>query len=407
MKSSAARSSLGFKVIVPMFAIAGLSMGNQKCEETPVAARNLKMNVEIGTLKGRQVRMPSGEVVDFPYVANSLFYRQVINHDHFVLTNEPPTALGLAASKGVFKTHSTKASASAEAAPSGLVSAKDISVLDKYNLLRKTRAQAAEIMSGRLTTKEAVEGKSEALAVEVLPACLYEMPQATIGGEIISFEATYGVGVGIGYNNGGDLGANVGGHVDFSSSKLELGLRADDPLLQQVIAIGDGVSRQSNVKFGIDVLSSLLGLDFFYKTPITDVIRNGMNDGLNQIVTAIQNQKAPGKTWNDAWEARVLYDPELTNGDTHIAFNAGSRSAIQIGDEFTISNMHYKWEGAACYTRLKYSIPSRPTPIASIKVVSVGDNVAVGKVTYLIEETIKPGAQVKLSKLNQPEPAKK
>ncbi|CAN5436521.1 hypothetical protein BH10BDE1_BH10BDE1_05600 [soil metagenome] len=393
-------TSLGFRIVVPMFALAGLSMGNQSCQQPVETTRALKMNVELGSIKGRQVTMPTGEKIDFPYVANTLFYRQVINHDHFVIANAPPTSLALAASKGSFKTQMSKDSSSSDVAPDGMVSAKDVSVLDAYGLLKNTRNEGAELMAGTKTEKEVVQGKASETAVSALPACLYEMPQATLGGEVISFEATWGAGLGVGYNTGGDLSGGLGAKVNFSSSKLELGLRTDDPLTQQVVAIGDGVSTQSKVNFGVDFSAGLpIGLDFFYNTPITDVIRTGMTDGLDQIVKKYKTMLTTTNDWNDVWETRVIYDPEIVNGDTHVAIGAGYRAGVQVGDTFNLSNLHYAWEGAACYTRLKYKIPLTTTPIATGEVVSVGDNVAVLKITYLIEQRIQPGAQVKVLKL--------
>jgi hypothetical protein len=396
-------NSLGLRIVVPMFALAGLSMGNQSCEQPVEATRVLKMDVELGSLKGRVVKMPTGETIDFPYVANSLFYRQVINHDHFVIANPVPTSLALAAAKGSFKTQAQTDSSSSEMAPNGLVSSKDISVLDSYGLLKNTRVEGAQLMNGTKSEKEVIEGKATDTAVTSLPACLYEMPQAILGGEVISFEATWGAGLGVGYNTGGDLNGGIGAKVNFSSSKLELGLRTDDPLTRQVVAIGDGVSTQSKVNFGVDFSTGLpIGLDFFYNTPITDVIRSGMTDGLDQIVAKYKSLLSINKDWNEVWESRVIYDPEIVNGDTHVAISSGYRGGVQVGDTFSISNLHYAWEGAACYTRLKYKIPLTTTPIATGEVVSVGDNVAVLKITYLIEQRIQPGAQVKVLKLKAP-----
>lgn len=394
------RRTIGLKAVVPLIAIAGLSMGNQSCEQ-PSTARVLKMDVEIGSLKGRSVRLPNGEVVDFPYVANALFYRQVMSHNHFVIGNEVPTASLMATSGGKFKTQSLKASSSTAAAPNGMVSSKDIAVLDKYGFLNKTRANAAALMSGTKTFSEVAQGKADTTAVEELPACLYDAPQAILGGEVISFEATWGVGVGVGYGPGGDLSSSVGGKVDFKSSKLEIGLRTDDPLTRQTFAIGDGVSHKAEVNFAIDFLSSMIGLDFFFNTPITDVIRAAMNDGLDQITDAYM-KAANVKTWNEAWESRVIYDPEIVNSDTHIAIRGGYRAGMQVGDVFQITNLYYKWEGAPCSSRLKYRIGRTSTPIATAEVVNVGDNIVVAKVTYLKEDAIQPGAQVKMLKLNVP-----
>lgn len=395
--------TLGLKTLIPIFVIAGLSMGNEGCEEEQAKPRVLKMDIEIGALKGRVVRLPNGETVDFPYVANSLFYRQVINHDHFVIGNPVPTSLMLASQGGQFKTQGITDASSAEAAPSGLVSGRDVAVLEQYGLLRQTRLEGQSLIQGRVSQKDVVEGKSSATEVTKLPACLYDLPQALLGGEVISFQMTGGGGIGIGYGPGGDLPGSAAGRINFQSSKLELGLRTDDPLTQQAIAIGDGIARQTQVQFGLDFVPGVpIGVSFFYNTPITDVIRNAMDDGLNQIVDRYKNLLSTDKDWNQVWESRVIYDPEIVNNDTHIAFRGGYRAGIKIGDTFQVTNLHYAWEGAACYTRLKYKIPLTVAPIAEATVVSVGDNVSVAVVKYLVEQKIQPGAQVKVMKLVEP-----
>lgn len=395
--------TLGLKTLIPIFVIAGLSMGNEGCEEEQAKPRVLKMDIEIGALKGRVVRLPNGETVDFPYVANSLFYRQVINHDHFVIGNPVPTSLMLASQGGQFKTQGITDASSAEAAPSGLVSGRDVAVLEQYGLLRQTRLEGQSLIQGRVSQKDVVEGKSSATEVTKLPACLYDLPQALLGGEVISFQMTGGGGIGIGYGPGGDLPGSAAGRINFQSSKLELGLRTDDPLTQQAIAIGDGIARQTQVQFGLDFVPGVpIGVSFFYNTPITDVIRNAMDDGLNQIVDRYKNLLSTDKDWNQVWESRVIYDPEIVNNDTHIAFRGGYRAGIKIGDTFQVTNLHYAWEGAACYTRLKYKIPLTVSPIAEATVVSVGDNVSVAVVKYLMEQKIQPGAQVKVMKLVEP-----
>ncbi|MBK7891417.1 MAG: hypothetical protein IPJ84_11385 [Bdellovibrionales bacterium] len=199
-------------------AIGFMSMGNQSCENAAQKSRVLKMEIELASLKARSVRMPTGEVIDFPYVANSLFYRQVMDHDHFVITNPVPSPL--TSSSGFYKTQDPKLSKTAAAAEDGLVSSRDLSVLNRFGFLTQAGNSSAQ-----------AKGEASTQATSDLPACLYDLPQALLGGEVISFEATWGVGVGVGYGAGGDLGGGkVAGNVQFDQSKLEIGLRTDDPL---------------------------------------------------------------------------------------------------------------------------------------------------------------------------------
>lgn len=366
--------------------IGFLSMGNQSCQKDPTAARQLKMDVEISRLAARQVTMPTGEVVDFPYIANALFYQQVINHDYFVLINpipSPVTGYGAPASK-----------TSSALIKKSFTATADEDVLSQYGFFgnQSSAVQKADLQSFKLGD-----------ASEPLPTCLYDLPQAMLSGEVISFEANWGVGLGLGYNTNGSLAGNAGGSVQFQQAKLELGLRTDNPLSQQVIAIGDGVSHQSKVNFGLNFLAGLpIGLNFFYNTPITDVIRSAMNEALDKLVAKYESMFSTTNSWSDVWESRVIDDPVLVNGDTHIAIRSGYRAGVKVGDTFEIRNMYTKWEGAACYTRLKYQIPLTQQAIAEATVVAVGDNVSVALVKNLADDRVLPGAQVKIKSLWQP-----
>jgi hypothetical protein len=394
------------KISAILIAISSLSMGNKGCEESS-SERVLKMEVEIGALNARKITMPTGEVIDFPYVVNSLFYRQVMNNNHFVIANPVPSPNSLiAASSGSYsqnKSLEMKIEQGTASIGDGSISLRDENVLKSYGFMNSIRRKAA--IQAKATAGDATAITQAAKEESKLPVCLYDMPQAQLGGEVISFEATWGIGVGVGYgNNGIPIGGNVGGNVDFSQSKLELGLRTDDPLTLNTVAIADGIAHQSKVKFGIDFTAGLpIGLNFFFNTPLSDVIRKAMDRGLDAIVQRYKTLLSLNMDWNEVWESRVIYDPEIVDGDTHIAFRGGYRAGMMVGDKLTATNLHYTWEGAACYTRLKYKIPLTATPVAELEVVSVGDNIAVARVTkYMIEQKILPGAQIRVLQLKQP-----
>lgn len=392
-----------------MMMIAGLSMGNQSCEQANTQSRVLKMEVEIGTLNARPVQLPTGETVDFPYVVNSLFYRQVMNNDHFVISNAVPTPLSVASSSGSAGTLSAKAVSESSLSSEGdLISNEDEKVLERFGFMNKLREQA-RAAGTQSQSQDGLASKTSDPYAE-LPACLYDLPQARLGGEVISFEATWGAGIGVGYGQGGSsLPGNAAGRVNFSSSKLEIGLRTDDPLSRNTIAIADGVANQSKVAFGVDFNAGLpIGLDFFFNTPLSDVIRKSMDRGLDKIVEAYLAIPDMENSWDNVWESRVVYDPVIVDYDTHIAFRGGYRAGVQVGDKFEIKNLHYLWEGTPCASRLKYRIPLTTDPIAEVEVVQNGDNVSVARVTKALTEDarILPGAQVKILALKQPQKAK-
>jgi hypothetical protein len=377
-------------------------MGNQSCNK-PVE-RVLKMDVEIGTVTAKPVRLPTGEIIDFPYVVNSLFYREVMNNDHFVISNAVPSPQSTVTTM-VLKAGSVynKAEAAQAKAYLDTISVKDTRTLAAYGFMEGLQRQAAAILQ-----PQGGASQKAADSAATLPACLYDLPQARMGGSVISFELQGGGGISIGYNTGGSIISSVGGSVDFTTSKLELGLKTDDPLTANTIVIADGVSNQSSVKFGVNFgAAAPFGINFFMTTPLADVIRAAMDKGLVAIVDQYKTMLSPKKIWDEVWESRVLYDPVISDNDTHIAFRGGYRAGVQVGDTFTVTNLHYMWQSAPCTSQLKYKVPLTGTPIAEIEVVSVGDNVSVAVVKkYLIEQKIIPGAMVKILALKLP-PTKK
>ena len=363
-------------------------MGNESCQKAN--DRVLKMDVELGTIAAQSILMPSGEKIDFAYVANSLFYQSVMKNDHFVIMNEIPTSTSVSGSALA----SSKASFAQKvlASISGPALDENQKLIEEYGFGNQLRQKALGLASGSVS-------KVAANASDI-PECLFNMPQAKLAGEIVSFESNFGAGLSIGYGtNGSFTNAPVGGSVDFKSTRLQMGVRSVDPLNGEIIAAATGVSNQSDVKFGVNLASILLGLDFFYKTPIASVVSGAMDKSLTSIITSI-TKTSPTNSWGDAWESRVMYDPEVANGDTQILIRGGSRYGMLKGDQFTITNMRYKWKADPCVSRLDYRVPTSATPVANVTIIAVGPDVAVAKVDqYLIEDRILPGAQVKLLKM--------
>ncbi|MES2962655.1 MAG: hypothetical protein V4760_02115 [Bdellovibrionota bacterium] len=388
------------KTLVLAFAMAGLTMGNEGCEEAKT--RVLKLDVEVGRIAAQPIKLPSGETINFPYVANSLFYRSVMNSDHFVMMNPVPApapATLAAQSKLTAKVATGLASKG-----DGEISSHDEAVLSKYDFLKKLPATG--------TSSKGVNAKSvsQAATLAPLPICLYDLPQAQLKGEVVSFEATWGVGIGIGYGSNGspiDSG-KVAGSVQFKQSRLDIGLRSEDPLNHLLLAQAGGVSHESTVNLGIDFNAGLpIGLDLFFKTPLANVVMSAFDKALVTIIGDYKKMRSDNNSWDDVWESRVMYDPDIVDNDTYIAFRGGYRYGMKKKDTFNVTNMYYKWEKDPCTSALKYKITRTPTPVAEVEVVDVGDNVAVAKVTkYLIEQRIEPGAQVTVAKLYQPEQPK-
>ncbi len=367
---------------------ATLSMGAESCQKA--SERVLKMDIELGNINAQSILMPSGERIDFQWVANALFYQSVMTNDHFVIMNEIPTP------QTVTKTslaNNNKASLFSKVISTVWASAQNENeqLMEQYGFGAQLRTKQRAISQGY---SKPGDDPSE------IPECLYNMPQAQLAGEVVSFESNFGAGLSIGYGtNGAFQNAPVGGSVEFKSTRLQMGMRAVDPLNGTITAAAQGVKNQSDIKFGVNLASILLGLDFFYKTPIASVVSGAMDSSLKTIVGSI-SKTSQTNSWADAWESRVMYDPEVVNGDTQILIRGGSRYGMLVGDQFTVTNMRYKWKGEACASKLEYRVPTTATPVANVTIVAVGPDVAVAKIDrYMIEDRILPGAQVKLLKM--------
>lgn len=360
--------------IAALVAVGGLNMGNQGC--TPQAAgtpgRILKMDTTVGLVKAEKITLPSGEVVDFPYVVNALFYGQVINSDHMTiaaaLPNVAPTATGV----------STKAVDS---------DSPQVKVLKHYGLV------SAEYVS-ELPVKNA-HGLS-AMSVSGVPAnlkCTYQTPEFTIGGDVIDFTASAGGGLDIGIGKTPGQMGTIG--VDYTQTKLDLRLRLDRPLTQLPLEIGDGKSYQRAVSAHLGY--GQIGLNFFFKSAISDAIKSAMDSAISDMVNKYKSNRNPD--WNKNWESRVAYLPQIDN-DSHIAIRSGAQNGVKLDDTFAISNLNYMWEdmSAPCQSRLVSSIPDDPSaPTAHGIVEYVDDNYSVLKITkYSGNSKVRVGARVSL-----------
>ncbi len=425
--------TLSVRSFAALIVAATLSMGNESCEKAN-KGRVLGLEVQIGSMSAKPVKLPNGEVVDFPDVTNRLFYGQVMNNPHFVISSTAPT-LGLAARS------LTGLSPSGAAASSGY-SYRDQQLLKKYGFKgsqslsnsqpnsqpnSQSNSQSSTQLNTQLNTPLNTQSKSmgrSGLETQVgstpgrrsdfgssdrldsgagssdVSECLYKSPMALISGDVISFEANYGGGMSVGYDaNGNGLPAGAGGDVQFETSKLQLRMRTDDPLSRKGLILGDGVAHPTNVKFNVKFTAGVpIGLNFFYNTPLADAIKKAMDRALDHIVQRYIARKGEKKTWHDVWESRVEENKRVGDRDEFFAIHGGERANIQVGDRFYLSNMIYTWKGEECNSLLDSKIPKKPG--ALVEVTEVGDDLSAAKIVeYMIEESILPGARVTIESL--------
>ena len=399
-----------------LLGIAGISMGNQSCQQAPT--RQLKMEVALGPLGAMSMPLPTGEVLDFPTAVNTLYYSEVMNSDYFSIAGSLPTVTTPATggqpvttmamvNRSAASTSPSAPMASAATASAGLaLSANDLAVMQTHGF-----KQASTISASAASSGPAMKSMGSVVAMNLPPAdpdslvptCEYAVPIAKLGGQVLEFAAVDGAGISLGFSPTATMGipiTNVGAAVNFTSSQMTMEMNWTDNLENTLVATAPGVSYQDSTKFSINLSAVVtLGLNFFYTTPLATTIKGGIDAAMEQVVT--NYIKAQGGTaWNDVWESRVLYDPTVANGATEIIFWGGTIAGMQVGDTFTVTNMNYTWiGGTTCNNNLNYRVPAA-APVATVKIVALGDHVSVAQVTPLTQDRILPGAQVKILALS-------
>lgn len=361
--------------LTALLVVGTLNMGNQSCSTPPPVSngRILKMDTTIGEVHAQKITMPSGEIVDFPYIANALFYGEVINSDHMTVAAPLPVI----ASPG-------------QSAPRVAITAsaqKQIDVLQSYGLV--SAEYVSEVPMKNYRGVHMLDAASPASPGSI--NCTYSTPEFSIGGDVLDFTASAGGGLDIGFGKTPGNQGSIG--INYSQTTLSLRLRLDRPLTQLPLPIGDATSYQKSISASLGY--GQLGLNFFFKSAISDAIRSAMDSAISSIVTKYTNARNPD--WNQDWESRVVYCQNCDN-DTHIAIRGGAQNGVKLGDTFSISNLNYQWIGSPCSSRLVSSIPDNPSiPTAMGVVEYVDDNFSVlGGMKYSGNSKIRVGARVSL-----------
>lgn len=346
-------------------------MGNEGCESKKPKERILRLSADAGRILGQTVKLPDNRVIDFPFVANSLFYLTVMQDPHFLI--DRPITVG----------YPSEDSGSMRKVSS--FENTDTDLLMKYGFKFKSKPSAG----GGVSQKPG----------DNLPQCIHTAPEVKLTGAVVSFELIGGAGVNVGYVNGVQLPSpGMGGSIHFENSRLDVVLRTDDPLTEKPITVDQGYSYETKIDGSFNYMG-MIGLDFFFKTPIVSAVANALKDALANLVK-VYHERLNAKTWNEVWTSKVIFDPAIVDGDTHIALRGGWRANIRKGDTFSIYNMHYKWLDAPCTSRLDYAIQNPLYPVAEVVIVEAGQDVSVARVvSQSTDYNVIPGAAVRVKAL--------
>ncbi|MBK9323367.1 MAG: hypothetical protein IPM97_10560 [Bdellovibrionaceae bacterium] len=333
---------------------AGLMMGNQSCQQEPVAPRELKRMIEMGKVISPKIDLPQGGSFDFEFVANQQIYGVLQKSEHFALRYAPPVeSVPDMPSRGSQKTVN--------------VSSNDRTMLKAF---------------------AANGGFSEKAQYSTEAECMINLPSSRIAGSVNAFEMIGGAGVKIGFTQAGPI--NVGGlsnvGIAIQWAQLDLSMLATHPLTQSVLAATNVSSKQTKtqVNFTLDVGGFSVGPSAYYQTPLAKVTQKALTTGAEELYKQINSK--------EEWYSRVLM-----NHDTHLVMLGGTNVNAKIGDRFNIYNELYYWEGEPC--RSRYYGGGSSSPVATIEIDWVGDEVSRGKVVDQTDENPVLGAKVKILKL--------
>lgn len=342
-----------------LLSAAGMMMGNQSCQEQPVATRELKRIVEMGKITAPSITLPQGGSFDFQYVANQQVYAVLQNSDHFALRYGTPVV----------------------PVTTNSVSTKALNISSGDQKMMKVSALNNGVSEKPQYSKDA--------------ECLINLPNARIGGSVNAFEMIGGVGVQIGFNAAGpiDVSGLTGLGFNIEWAQLDLSMMATHPLTAGLLSAANVNSKQTKTKvnFTLNVGAFSVGPSAYYQTPLAKVTDKALQSGVSSLYDGLKTK--------EEWYSRVLMDH-----DTHLVILGGNNVGAKVGDQFNIYNEIYYWEGDPCNSKYYGGVGSNP--VATIEIDSVGDEISFGKVINQTDENPVLGAKVKILKL-APETAAK
>jgi len=354
-----------------LLGVVVVSLGNEKCEEDGVQKRELKRRVQMGALRAPRISLPQGGQFDFQYVANAQMYDILRKTNSFSTATIDPAKIY---------------------DPSGL---------------SQEEAQVFHQCEDEVVDHLMPNGISQKSTFSQLAACMIDMPQGILSGNILDFTLVNKGGVSLRLNQVPYL---TGASFEFQRYELSVTMRVMHPLQRGGNVPGDRkiitttAQEKHSKDFGVGLNLNFggfeLGPSYYYRSPLRKVVDEALSASLEDL----KNQ------WNSAepWYAMVL-----RACDKYIYLNAGNASdaGLKVGDLLRIQNVNYRWRGESCRSDLMGSVDFVGGPVGYARVVSVGDNISAAVIIdadpqfpYSRDQVIRPGARVYVEKLIEPTP---
>jgi hypothetical protein len=205
------------------------------------------------------------------------------------------------------------------------------------------------------------------------PLCVVDATQMKLDGVVVSFEATSGFSLNLGYGRGGedlnDKPVNGAVRVKVSKSQMDLLLIGTHPLTRAQMASAEVGPNQTRTTIGVEVdFGDLSAIPEHYKeTPLSEVSRKALTKGLEIIKDKLDRMP---------WSGSVMQ----VIGKSDLLINAGTRAGVRVGDTFEIYNLQHAWEGEACSGTYKGSWREPVAPVATIQIRESRDTTSVGTI---------------------------
>ena len=358
-----------------LIGIAGSMMGNQSCQQTTAASRELRRRVQMTQMTAPPIILPQGGTFNFQTAANAQMYTVLQSTSAFTTSTIDP-----------LKIYDT----------TGLSS-------DESSQFNQCNDQPVVTTSGTLSTKS---------TISQVAGCMIDMPQGLIKGSILDFTLYNSAGLSLNMAQIPGLPA-VGGGFSFEvkSYAMDLAMQAMSPLVAGGIVAGDHkvIAATSKESFQNSFQASLtinfagfgLGPSYYQQSPLSQVVLDGLTQGVNDLKSQ----------WDAAepWYAMVI-----KNCDKYIYINAGNASDVGLkpGDIIRIQNVDYRWQGDACKSQLQSAVDYIGGPVAYATVINVGDNMSTAQIIdkdpnypYNPNQLIYPGARVYMEQMVGTAPA--
>jgi hypothetical protein len=315
--------------LVAVGVVAGLSMGNQGCEQTPVEGpRELKRIVEVAKISAQPVIQPNGKIFDLEFVMNIQFPDVLVSSKQYAVINKN---LG------------------SDGSPES-ISSKILNTDGQKN----TKLGAAAFKA--VQTKEA--------------ECLINLPQWRLGGAVNSYELVAGGGLRVGYTPAGPTtSTSISGEVKFQKSEMDLTLKAFHPFDKRLVEAANIKKDQIDGSIAADINFGLIsiGPEYWFKKGLASVAREAMEKGIKALKALTDKRE---------WYSRIIYYEE-----EFPVVRGGVDVGMKKGDKFTLHNSRYYWdsENGVC-NPANYQGSLDGPAIATAEVIDVGDYVSLLKI---------------------------